>query len=125
MLVNDDFICCVVVYISEVDGDCNAGVITQVDGYCAGITESHIRASGTGEEKRSRGESKGSIRLRIKLSRVYILHTLFNFTTSRFNSDDGFSTITRPYFSPRVSSALRSPYPLPPFRFLSLSPSLP
>jgi len=37
---------------------------------------------------------------RIKPPRVYILHTLFNFTTSRFNSDDGFSTITRPYLLP-------------------------
>lgn len=89
----------------KIHGGCNAGVITRSTRLATtpGITESHIRASGRGRKRRSAGgEQGGSIRLRarIKLSRVYILHTLFNFTTSRFNSDDGFSTITRPYFSP-------------------------
>lgn len=89
----------------------------------AGTSESHIRPSGKGRRRRGAEECKESIRLRtrIKLSRVYILHTLFNFTTSRFNSDDGFSTITRPYFSPRVSSTPRSSYLLPRSQFLSSS----
>lgn len=53
-------------------------------------------------------------------TRAYILHTLFNFTTSRFNSADGFSTITRPYFS----SFCRSPPTLPLPSASSLSPSV-
>lgn len=89
-------------------GDCNARGLSHTGTRLprAGITESHIRPSGSGRRRvGGAGERKESIRLRarIKLSRVYILHTLFNFTTSRFNSDDGFSTITRPYFSPPAS----------------------
>ena len=70
----------------------------------------------------------GSSRLltRVSLPRAYILHTLFNFTTSRFNSADGFSTITPAYFS---SSCCLTASPIPPpfFSFpfqLSLSLSL-
>ena len=59
-----------------------------------------------------------SLLTRVSLPRAYILHTLFNFTTSRFNSADGFSTITPAYFASSCCLTV-SPIP-PPFFFFSL-----
>lgn len=83
------------------------------------VDEGRSRGGGEGEGE---GGGKGArLRTRIKLSRVYILHTLFNFTTSRFNSDDGFSTITRPYFLPAPTLPM---FFLPPSPFYSIVFSL-
>lgn len=108
-----------VAHIFSLREKCDAGYYTDAHRYEAAatpaVTESHIRATKEDDEER-RGGRGLRLRARIKLSRVYISHTLFNFTTSRFNSDDGFSTITRPYFSPRSPAIQRSSY-------LSFSPS--
>lgn len=93
MPVNDDFICVyVVVYtylITRRTRTVMRGIITPIHRYCIGVTKSHIRASCGEREEGKEGTQKRGIRFRarIKLSRVYILRTLFNFTTSRFNSD--------------------------------------
>lgn len=106
-------------------GTVTRGVITQVLSYCAGTTESHIRASGRGRRGRGAREKQGEYTSSCTykaLASVYITYVVqFHDVSLQFRRRIFHHY---PYFSPRVSSTPRSSYPLPPSQFLSPSLSL-
>lgn len=113
-------------YVPRCTGTVTRGVITQVLSYCAGTTESHIRASGRGRRGRGAREKQGEYTSSCTykaLASVYITYVVqFHDVSLQFRRRIFHHY---PYFSPRVSSTPRSSYPLPPSQFLSPSLSLP